>query len=64
MVAPISYQGATEREVYLPEGCEWICVRDGSKINGGTTLRVSAKLDEIPLYVRADKDIDFKMFQY
>ncbi len=64
LVAPISYQGATEREVYLPEGCEWICVRDGSKINGGTTLRVSAKLDEIPLYVRADKDIDFKMFQY
>ena len=64
LVAPISYQGATQREVYLPEGCDWICVRDGEKHKGGSTLTVDAGLDEIPLFVRADSDIDFKMFQY
>ena len=64
LVAPISYEGATEREVYLPAGCDWICVKDGKKYEGGTTLTVRAELDEIPLYVRADSNIDYKEFRY
>lgn len=64
LVAPISYEGATEREVYLPAGCDWICVKDGKKYEGGTTLNVTAQLDEIPLYVRADSNIDYKEFRY
>ena len=64
LVAPISYEGATEREVYLPAGCDWICVKDGKKYAGGTTLNVTAQLDEIPLYVRADSNIDYKEFRY
>ena len=64
LVAPISYEGATEREVYLPAGCDWICVKDGKKYAGGTTLTVRAELDEIPLYVRTDSNIDYKEFRY
>lgn len=64
LVAPISYEGATEREVYLPAGCDWICVKNGQKYAGGTALNVTAQLDEIPLYVRADSNIDYKEFRY
>lgn len=64
LVAPISYAKATEREVYLPLGCDWICVATGEKIKGGQKIKVKAELDQIPLYVRDDKNIDYKLFKY
>lgn len=64
LVAPISYEGETQRKVYLPKGCGWICVKDGMEYKGGATLDVVAQLDEIPLFVRADKDFDYKELRY
>ena len=64
LVAPISYKGATEREVYLPNGCDWICVSNGERLAGGQAITVSAKLDQIPLYIRADSKLDYKELQY
>lgn len=64
LVAPISYKGATEREVYLPNGCDWICVSTGERLTGGQFITVTAKLDQIPLYLRADSKIDYKELQY
>ena len=64
LVAPISYEGATEREVYLPRGCAWICVKDGKKYEGGTTLTVHAELDEIPLFVKEGGDLDYRTLRY
>lgn len=71
-VAPIVAEGATGREVYLPQGrwCAfWSHVRydeatgallrqagDGA-IDGGRTLRVEAALDQIPLFVRAGRSL-------
>ncbi len=53
LVAPITAEGATERDVYLPVGGEWIEVATGESCAGGSTRRAEAPLDVLPLYVRA-----------
>jgi alpha-D-xyloside xylohydrolase len=40
------------RSVYLPGGCVWYDFYTGRKYEGGRTVRVSAPLDRIPLFVR------------
>ena len=63
MVCPVTrpmYYGASDeeqidagfREVYFPEGCDWFDYYSGVKYEGGSKCRVSAKLDEIPLFVK------------
>jgi alpha-D-xyloside xylohydrolase len=53
LVAPVTEQGATSREVYLPEGTDWYNYWTNERIHGGQTLRISAPIDTIPLFVRA-----------
>jgi len=53
LVAPVTVQGATSREVYLPEGTDWYNYWTNERIHGGQTLRISAPIDTIPLFVRA-----------
>jgi alpha-glucosidase len=52
MVAPIQQQGATSRSVYLPEG-RWFPFESTTAQDGGQTVTAMAKLDEIPVFVRA-----------
>ena len=63
MVCPVTspmYYGATHeeaaaagvRKVYFPAGCNWYDFYTGEKYEGGTECEVSAKLDEIPLFVK------------
>lgn len=51
LVAPILKEGATSREVYLPDGT-WTDWWTGEPTSGPTTLRVDAPLDRLPLFVR------------
>ena len=37
LVAPVLYEDATEREVYLPEGHTWTLLHDGKAYEGGQT---------------------------
>jgi alpha-D-xyloside xylohydrolase len=53
LVAPISDQGATSREVYLPAGTDWYNYWTNEKVKGGQTITVAAPIDTIPLFVRA-----------
>lgn len=53
LVAPVTVQGATTREVYLPSGTDWYNYWTNEKVNGGQTIRVDAPIDIIPLFVRA-----------
>jgi alpha-glucosidase len=50
LAAPI-LDDSDSREVYLPPGT-WYALGSGTPIKGGRTMDVSAKLDEIPVYVR------------
>ncbi len=65
MVCPITtpmYYGAQStvlvdveksREVYLPAGQAWFDYYTGQKYEGGQTIKAEAKLDTMPLYVKA-----------
>lgn len=57
LVAPVLAAGAVEREVYLPEGTDWVAAWDGGTVAGGQTRTVSAPLERIPVFVRAGADV-------
>jgi alpha-D-xyloside xylohydrolase len=53
LVAPVTEQGATTREVYLPVGCDWYNYWTSQRLHGGQTITVAAPIDTLPLFVRA-----------
>ena len=55
LVAPILYEGAVSREVYLPEGSNWTDARTGDIFEGGQTIHVEAPISTIPVFLRDGK---------
>ena len=55
LVAPVMYEDAVERQVYLPAGAKWTLVHDGTEYEGGQTVTVKADLDVIPVFLRDGK---------
>jgi alpha-D-xyloside xylohydrolase len=53
LVAPVTEQGMTSREVYLPAGTDWYNFWTHERVHGGQRITVSAPIDEIPVFVRA-----------
>ena len=53
LVAPVTEQGATSRDVYLPAGSDWYNYWTSERVAGGQTVHVAAPIDTIPLFVRA-----------
>ncbi len=53
LVAPVTQQGATSRQVYLPLGCDWYNFWTNERLHGGQIITAKAPIDTIPLYVRA-----------
>jgi alpha-glucosidase (family GH31 glycosyl hydrolase) len=53
LVAPVTEQGATSREVYLPAGADWYNYWSQERVKGGQTITVQAPIDTIPLFVKA-----------
>ncbi len=53
LVAPVTEQGATAREVYLPAGADWYNYWTNERVKGGQTITVQAPIDTLPLFVRA-----------
>jgi alpha-D-xyloside xylohydrolase len=53
LVAPVTEQGATSRDVYLPAGSDWYNYWTNERLAGGQTVRVAAPIDTLPLLVRA-----------
>ena len=53
LVAPVTEQGATTREVYLPAGTDWWNFWTNERVHGGQRITVQAPIDTIPLFVRA-----------
>ena len=53
LVAPVTEQGATQRTIYLPAGCDWYNYWTNERIHGGQTITVDAPIDTLPLFVRA-----------
>ena len=53
LVAPVTEQGRTTREVYLPAGVDWYNFWTNEKVHGGQRVTVNAPIDILPLFVRA-----------
>ena len=53
LVAPVTEQGRTEREVYLPAGTDWYDFWTNKRYHGGQRMTVPAPIDTLPLFVRA-----------
>jgi alpha-D-xyloside xylohydrolase len=53
LVAPVTEQGATGRDVYLPAGTDWYDWWTDRKIAGGQTIRAEAPIERMPVFVRA-----------
>jgi alpha-glucosidase (family GH31 glycosyl hydrolase) len=52
LVSPVTKPGATEWEIYLPEG-EWVDAWTGEQHTGGRVVSRAVPIDEIPVYARA-----------
>lgn len=53
LVAPVTRQGDTEKDVYLPAGADWYNYWTNEKLAGGRWIKVAAPIDQIPLFVKA-----------
>ena len=53
LVAPVTEQGATSREVYLPAGCDWYNYWTNERLHGGQMTEADAPIGTLPLFVRA-----------
>jgi len=53
LIAPITEQGATSRDVYLPAGADWYNFWTNERLHGGQHITVAAPIDTIPIFVRA-----------
>jgi alpha-glucosidase/alpha-D-xyloside xylohydrolase len=53
LVAPVTEQGATQRTVYLPAGCDWYNYWTNERLHGGQIITADAPIDTLPLFVRA-----------
>ena len=53
LVAPVTEQGATNRQVYLPAGCDWYNYWTNEKLRGGQIVTAAAPIDTIPIFVHA-----------
>lgn len=52
LVAPVVYEDACERVVYLPKGASWTLIYDGKIYEGGRQVTVKADIGKIPVFLR------------
>jgi alpha-glucosidase (family GH31 glycosyl hydrolase) len=65
LVAPITQPDITEWNVYLLKSTAWYDFWTGQKYDGSQTVKTSAPLNKIPLFVRAGSIVPMgKMIQY
>jgi alpha-D-xyloside xylohydrolase len=60
LVAPVLYEGARRREVYLPAGTNWTDAWTGQTFEGGQQITADAPLERIPLYLRAQANLPIR----
>lgn len=53
LIAPVVEAGARERKVQLPAGENWVDFWTGRNLAGGQTITAEARLEQMPIYVKA-----------
>jgi len=57
LVAPVLYEGARSRKVYLPEGAEWKNTIDSRVYGGGQWIESEAPIEAMPVFLRNGADL-------
>ncbi|MDR4945191.1 glycoside hydrolase family 31 protein [Neobacillus cucumis] len=57
MMAPVVYEGAKSRSVYLPAGAKWVDYWTGQEYVGGQMINKQADLATLPIFVKKDSII-------
>ena len=52
LAAPIVYEDAYERAVYLPKGAKWTNMHTKEQYEGGQTIMVSAPIEIMPIFLK------------
>lgn len=52
LVAPVCYEGARSRQVYLPAGASWALANTGVFYDGGQSYEIDAPLSTLPVFLR------------
>jgi alpha-D-xyloside xylohydrolase len=60
LVAPVLYEGARRREVYLPAGTTWTDAWTDGTLDGGQRITAEAPLERIPLYLRGEAKLPIR----
>ena len=63
LFAPITHQGQTEKNVYLPKG-QWIRTTDKTEHTGGRTVKCRAEINEFIAFVRKDSGTEQIFIKY
>jgi len=60
LVAPVVYEGARSKKVYLPEGAKWTSPNNDRVYEGGQWIECDAPLNVIPVFLRDGAKIPIK----
>lgn len=60
LVAPVVYEGAKSRRVYLPKGAKWTDANDDKVYEGGQWLECATPLNVIPVFLKDNAKIPIK----
>jgi alpha-D-xyloside xylohydrolase len=52
LVAPVTTEGARERDVYLPVGATWLDAWTGERVEHNGWVKADAPLEHVPVYLR------------
>lgn len=58
MIAPILYEKLKERDVYFPEGSDWVEAKTKKEFHGGTTEIINAPLTYMPVFFKKGTEFD------
>ena len=56
LVSPVLSANTASRNLYLPEGADWVDVRSEKRLEGGRWISVDAPIDAVPVHIRAGSD--------
>lgn len=56
LVAPVMEYGQREKEVYLPQGVNWMDLNSKEKYEGGQWIKVKAPLSVIPVFISQESE--------
>ena len=59
LIAPMVYEDAEWRKVYLPKGARWTDLHTGEIFEGGQEILTDAPLEKIPVFIRDGRHPEF-----